>query len=658
VSAICGVVGLDGRPWSETDLDGVVRVLAPLGRDGGGRWAGTAGRTGVAVAAALRRSTPEDGADRQPAHSRDGALVLVGDLRLDNRDELAGALRLSDDASVPDSAIVLAGYERWGETMLERIVGEFALAIVDRRRGGTLVARDHVGGRSLVVHERAGVVAFATTALALTGLQGVGHALDVRRAAEVLALVFDSGRTFVEGVRFVAPATALWIDAAGVRRWTWWTADPHDIRDLGSPAAHERELRDAFDRAVRARLRSAGAVGAMTSGGLDSSSASATAARLLAPGRLRTYTSAPPPGWRGPGRPNWDADESALVRKLAELHPNIAPTFVHQPPGQRLFDRDEELWAAGSGLGRNPCNLLWYRAICERAAADGVTTLLSGAGGNMFFSADGPGWLPMLLRRGRVAAAVREAAALGAASGAGAPRVLVRGGVHPLLPVRVRALVRTVRRRDTELQEWIAATALRPEISADLDLPALVPALDERRSTDRRRIALSTVMAGSGQAENRAARAALTGVEERDPTIDRRVLEVAMRQPESVRRHDGITRAVARGAMADRLPAEIVHRTRRGEQLPDWLDVMTAARSELTGELAALRDHATSRELIDCDRLARLVDRWPDRSARADPAVLRDYRVVLLRALYISRYLRWFEDRATANAAAASGRVQ
>lgn len=650
MSAICGVIGQDGRRWSAADLDGVMRTLAPLGPHGGGRWPGTAGRCGVVLGAALRHSTPEDVADRQPAHSRDGSLVLIADLRLDNRGELAAMLGLTEDRSVPDTAFVLAGYERWGDAVLDRIYGEFALAIVDRRRGGVLLARDHVGGRPLVIHERPGVVAFASTALALTGLQGVGHALDVHRAVEILACVFDTERTFVEGVRWLPPASALWIDASGVRRWTWWQADPHDIRDLGSPAAHERELREAFDRAVQARLRSVGTVGATTSGGLDSTSATATAARLLAPDRLRTYTSAPPPGWRAGERPNWDTDESPLVRELAEMHPNINPSFVHLEPGGSLLGLHEPLWELGSGLNLNPCNMLWIHAISARGAADGVTTLITGSGGNMFFSADGPEWLASLLRAGRVATTVREAAAWSRVSGAGGLRTLTRLGFFPLLPAPAQRLVRFAIRRDVVLKDVMAGTALRPEIYAGIDLLALKPELDQRRRPDRRRVAQSMVMAASGQAETGAALAALTGVEERDPTVDRLVLEVAMRQPESVRRHDGVTRAVARGAMSDRLPVAIVRRTRRGEQLPDWLDLLTAARAELASELEELRGHPTSRQLIDTDRLLELFGRWPDRSACADPTVVRDYRLALLRALYVSRYLRWFERRAGAAA--------
>jgi asparagine synthase (glutamine-hydrolysing) len=644
VSGICGVVGTDGRRPSEADLAGVVRALAGLGGDGGGAWAGDAGRCGVAVAATLRRSTPEDAADRQPAMSADGSLVLVGDLRLDNRDELAAALPLDDRPSVPDSAFVLRAYERWGHGMPERLHGEFALALVDRTRGGVLLARDHVGARPLVTHERRGEVAFASNALALTHLEGVEHRLDVARAAEVLALAYASERTFVEGVRWVPAATAVWIGDSGARRWAWWRPDPERIVDLGSPEAHERELREAIEVAVAARLRSAGAVAAGVSGGLDSTSVAATAARLLAPERLATYTSAPPPEWDGHSRAGRDADESPLVIKLAELHPNMAPSFVHLRPGESVFAFQEPLWERGAGPGRNPENILWVRAILARAGAAGATTLLEGARGNMCFSADGPDWLVALARRGRLITALREAAAWGRASGDGTASTLARRLAFPMLPRPLRQLARRLTGRPVAERDWLEATALRREVFEDLGLLGMLPGLDEQMHP--RRLALFVAQAGATQADVTAALAAVTGVEQRDPTVDRRVLEVAIRQPEWVRRHDGVTRAVVRGAMADRLPHEIVDRTVRGEQLPDWLDVLTAARDELAAELDQLIEHPTSRELIDTDRLRRLFDHWPERSASGDFAVVRDYRLALLRALHVSRYLRWFESRA------------
>jgi asparagine synthase (glutamine-hydrolysing) len=108
--------------------------------------------------------------------------------------------------------------------------------------------------------------------------------------------------------------------------------------------------------------------------------------------------------------------------------------------------------------------------------------------------------------------------------------------------------------------------------------------------------------------------------------------------------------------MADRLPPEIVRRDGNGEQLPDWLDVMTGARKELAHELDDLEQHPMSRELIDTERLRRLMEHWPDRNASGDHAIVADYRQALARALLVSRYLRWFERRTTASASSVPNR--
>jgi asparagine synthase (glutamine-hydrolysing) len=646
MSAICGVVGVDGRPWSSRDLAPVAAFLEPFGPDGGGAWDGTCGRCGVALAASLRHATPEDAGEAQPASTGDGSLVLVGDLRVDNRAELTATLGLPNETTLPDSAIVLAGYERWGAGVLDHLVGDFALAIVDRGKGGVLLARDHIGTRPLVLHRRPGVVAFASNALALTRLEGVGHRLDTHHAAEALALIYSSDRTFVEGVEWVPPATAVWVDSSGLRRREWWAPDPHATVNLSSAEAYERELRDAFDAAVAARLRSAGGVGASSSGGLDSSSAAATAAGMLAPARLPTFTSAPPAGWSAGERPGWDADESGLVRELAALHPNMDPHVVRLAPGMSVLDSREPLWELGAGPARNPCNLLWMRAVRERAAEAGVGTLIVGDRGNHFFSADGPEWLVRLLGAGRLRAFARESAAWRRVTGAGWYGTL-RGELMPhLAPASLHRLRRRLKREGHPADDWIATTSLRPELARTLAMSSLLPQLDDRRRPDLRVLALQIFRHFAGLADVEHALTARTGVEPRDPTGEGRVFEAAMRQPEWIRRHDGITRAVVRGAMADRLPPAIVRRTRRGEQLPDWLDLMTAARPELDSALRALEEHALSLELIDAARLRRLFDHWPDPARRADPQVVADYRYALLRGLEVSAYLRWFERQA------------
>jgi hypothetical protein len=229
--------------------------------------------------------------------------------------------------------------------------------------------------------------------------------------------------------------------------------------------------------------------------------------------------------------------------------------------------------------------------------------------------------------------------------------------LSPLQPPAVARARRRLRGAPTPVDEWLAATALRPSAAAEIDLARLRPALDDRRRTDPRVVTFAAALTGGAQAETNLAAEALFGVETRDPTADRRLIEAALRQPEWVRRHGGVDRAVARVAMADRLPASIVTRTRRGEQLPDWLDVMTAARGWLATEVEALAEHAPSRELIDVARLRGLLSAWPDRHRNADPRTAADYRYVLPRAVMLSRYLRWFEARLQDGAAVAGQRA-
>src|SRR6185503_2696772 len=171
---------LDGRRYTGQDIRPMLAALAGLGPDGAGEWAGGTGTLGVAIGIHRRNRVPEDHADQQPVLGADGT-VLVADVVLDNRADLANRLGEPDRPDVPDSRLVLAAYLRWGPDCLARLGGEFALAVVDTRRGGVLLARDHVGIRPLHLHIRAGRLAFASTALALTGFPGVGAELDGAR---------------------------------------------------------------------------------------------------------------------------------------------------------------------------------------------------------------------------------------------------------------------------------------------------------------------------------------------------------------------------------------------------------------------------------------------------------------------------------------------
>src|SRR5258707_15697741 len=91
---------------------------------------------GVAVGRRLHRLLPEDAFGRQPLLGAGGRLVLVADLRLDNREDLQRALNIPSDRSrtLCDTAILLAAWERWEEECFDQLVGNYAFALWDRER--------------------------------------------------------------------------------------------------------------------------------------------------------------------------------------------------------------------------------------------------------------------------------------------------------------------------------------------------------------------------------------------------------------------------------------------------------------------------------------------------------------------------------------------
>ena len=635
MSAICGVVGLDGRPFAAADLAGVMRALGPLGC-AQGTWDGTVGRMGVALGACEESPARAKTVGGQPLRSADGALCIAADAVLDCSAELAARLGLP--AGTPDARLILSAYARWGERCVDRLSGEFAFALADAGRGGVLIARDQLGVRPLQVHRRRGAVAFATTALSLCALEGVGHELDRERVGEWLALVPETERTFVAGISTLPAGTCAWVDADGLRRRRYWTIDADRIVERGSPAVYAAELREAFERSVERRLPANGSVGVLLSGGLDSTSVAATAARLRPDDPIPTYTAAPPAGWRGPTEPGWDADESGLVRELAAWHPNLRPAFVGGGDRPLLAAHDAR-FAAGSPPPRNPCNELWTTEAHRRAAEDGVGTLLTGARGNAFFSADDPHWLAALLAQGRLRAVRSELAAMGS------PRRAARALAGQLAPPGLRRARGTVSARragmTTEDELRFAGAAIGFVVRRHAR-----PAVPFGWRSARRRMLQLAEWSGY-IAESAAVRDALMGVRWSDPTSDVRVVAVAATQPPWARRRGERTRAVSRDAMSDRLPPSIVERTRRGAQLPDWLDQLTRRREELVEELEAAREDATCRELLDVGRMERALRAWPDRTRAAErwPLTVRVYRDDLPRALLMSRYVRFFEAR-------------
>ena len=625
MSAIAGAWRLDGAPASQS-CAALLSAQAAYGPDSEARW--DAGD--VALGRRLFRLLPEDVHDLGPIVLADGT-VLTADARLDNRDELCSALDLEPARArvLSDTALLGAVWMRWREAGFAHLCGDWAMAVWDSGAQALTLARDPFGHRPLHYHRSARLVAFASMPIGLHALAEIPILPDEDRLAAFLALRPETGAgAFFTGIDRVEPGGVTRITRNAIQCWRHYSP-PRRTLVLSGPEDYAQALREQLDRSVRAQLRGAGErVGAHLSSGWDSPAVAATAARLLAPdgGGVIAFTAAPRSGYEGAAPPGRHGDESRGAAAVAALYPNMEHVILRGGGRSPLADLDRD-HALGGRPVLNPCNQVWINDVNRAARARGVRVMLTGDLGNIGLTEDGQNALPDLAAAGRWRAWLALARAA-RRSGTLTWRGVVAASFPYALSVEAwRVLRRLIRSPFSEIEHY---SALRFERLAALPSPALPP-------TGRWERTLGALWRMDLGPSNKASLAAY-GVDMRDPLTDRRMIEFCLSAPIEQLIADGRLRALARRALADRLPPELLTMPTRGYQAVDWHEGLTADRATLTADLDRLAATPMVDRLMDVDALRALAARWPERDW-IDPPIEDAYRRKLLRGVAVGRFI-------------------
>lgn len=621
----------------------MLRPLAMYGGDASSQMSSSA----LAMGWRQLRLLPEDRFDSQPI--RGSGFLLVADLRLDNRSHLIHELGIHSPSEIADSAVLVEAWRRWGAELLEHIEGAFSFAIFNEQKQELLLARDRTGERPLfyaISESSSNDFAFASMPKGLHPAPFAGCEINEDYAIRyVTGLTIPIGQTIFRRIQRLPPGSALRVRNGKVEKWQYWR--PNALPPLSLPRERDyiEALRDRLDHAVEVRLRTTGEVGAQLSGGLDSSSVTATAARLLqARGRgLTAYTAVP--------RTGFSADEDASGRfdnegpaaaEVAGMYPNIRHVLVDSSAGN-LLDALE----LNNTLYDHPCytpnNEVWTNAIMSRARAAGVTLLLNGSSGNSTISNEGLAGLSAMFRSGKWLRLLQMGWQIRKSRSASA-RTIVRNALWPFLPFSLRQLT------DPHIRNFsFDYSPVHPDLAHRFDLKnRALHKFFPGPSTGRPM--LEHLLQYGDLSEVSMAAQAGWSMDYRDPTYDRSIIEFCLTIPLEEFLRGGRLRSLARRAMADRLPASTLARTARGRQSADWYYSMSPLRARMLAEVRELEASPLASRILDVRRMRRLVETWPDPGTDLfpghfddQPEIQASYHLALTRGLSMGNFLRKYD---------------
>ena len=265
-----------------------------------------------------------------------------------------------------DTEVLVHGYREWGiDDLTRRLRGMFAFAVWDHPARRLTMVRDRLGVKPLAYVIGSHGLAFASTirALAITGFAG---GIDPDAVLEFLEFGWVSeDRSIFEKIKKVPPATIMeWQDGRISERlyWSLPAGGSRQVSFENAVAETEQLLLDA----VKVRLAADVPVGALLSGGIDSTLICWAMSKLGA--NVRSFTV---------GTPGDPADEARHARSTAAIlgipHEVIDLPHGEQPAFDDLMGAYGEPFACSSALAM----LRVSKAVRERA-----TVLLTGDGGD------------------------------------------------------------------------------------------------------------------------------------------------------------------------------------------------------------------------------------------------------------------------------------
>lgn len=570
---ICGVIQIHGEPREPVPTEVLVHmtdVMTHRGPNDRGLYASPG------VALGMRRLSIVDvEGGHQPFMNEGRDVWAVQNGELYNHEVVRKELRERGHQldTRCDTEVIPHLYEEVGTRFAERLRGIFGIAVWDEARRRGVLVRDRLGVKPLYWSQSGDFIVFASELKSLLASGLIDTKLDFDAIDAYLTLGFIPGpRTPLAHVSKLFPGHQLVIEDGAFRVERYWS---YPQPGVDSPRLRDEEyaegLLETLDEAVRLRLMSDVPLGAMLSGGLDSSLIVGLMARNMTE-PVKTFSV----GFTDDGRFNELADARYVSSVFGTEHHELELSFLDDS-----IDLEDLVWCLDEPLA--DLSALGFQALSQLAARH-VTVALSGQGADELVGG---------YKKHRAAAIVtawqrlpRDLRASGAAVALKAPKRFQRGARTLAAPDPVERLIEMSGRLGGGLRESLYHGPLQGKVGAAAfdairDLAPTAPAdpLSATLHIDAQLALVDTML----HYFDRASMA--HSLEARVPFLDHHVVEYCAGIPSNLKVRRLRSKYVLKRAAAGIVPDRIIHKRKLGffrGSTDAWLQAqLRDARSEL-----------------------------------------------------------------------------
>jgi asparagine synthase (glutamine-hydrolysing) len=405
-------------------------------------------------------------------------VAVIADARLDNRDIL---LPRFPDCSIEttDAELILRAVETWGLEAPAKLMGDFAFIAWDPREHTVVCARDSSGERPLFYRITAQTFAAGSDIHQLLQDPSVPIAPNEQRLRDFLVpyRVYHNDQeqptTFFQGIFALPAGHVMSVSRTHESLKPYWALrPPREIR-YRDEQQYVQHFADILVASLRSRMRSARPIGAMLSGGLDSTSVASLAQFLMEldgkdPATFTTVSMV---------FPGLECDESSMIR---EVNARYRSQVRQVSAADRVLNLDFSPAGFMAAPRKSPSEI---DVLLAEASEAGVRLLLSGFLGDNCF-----GWsqrfFDSLLRRGRLGEFWRHLHAYQRTSEESLRKTLALYALVPLLPLAPQRRLRMahVRRELRRQPAGLVPAWVLPQLADDLLNQHLELALDAERT--------------------------------------------------------------------------------------------------------------------------------------------------------------------------------